>query len=342
MLISRILIVGLGSIGKRHLRIARKLFPHANIYILRHQPSDEVPEFANGCFFNVEEAIVFAPQIAVIASPAPFHINAAKSLADAGVHLLIEKPLAELSEGASQLLELCKKQNIVLQVGYNLRFLASLKHFRSMLMGGAIGKVISVRSEAGQFLPSWRPLSDYRNSVSAKKELGGGVLLEFSHEIDYLRWIFGEIEWVRAFLGRQSDLEIDVEDTVHLTLGFGLPENDFQLCGTLNLDFIRHDTIRQCIAIGERGSLRWNALAGTVELYEMGGSEWHQIFKQQQQRDDSYLDEWENFIEAVKKNNPPLVSGEDGLKVLRIIEAAKESAQYCGKVAKVQYLHTTG
>jgi predicted dehydrogenase len=289
----------------------------------------------------VEEALAFAPQIAVIASPAPFHINAAKSLADAGVHLLIEKPLSDLSEGVSQLLELCKKQNIVLQVGYNLRFLASLKHFRSMLMGGAIGKVISVRSEAGQFLPSWRPLSDYRNSVSAKKELGGGVLLEFSHEIDYLRWIFGEIEWVRAFLGRQSDLEIDVEDTAHLTLGFGLPENGFQLCGTLNLDFIRHDTIRQCIAIGERGSLRWNALAGTVELYEMSGSEWRQIFKQQQ-RDDSYLDEWENFIDAVKKNNPPLVSGEDGLKVLRIIEAAKESAQYGGKIAKVSYLHTTG
>ena len=78
VLISRVLIVGLGSIGKRHLRLARELLPNADVRVLRHQVCDSVPEHANGCFSSLEDAIAFAPQLAVIASPATFHIDAAQ------------------------------------------------------------------------------------------------------------------------------------------------------------------------------------------------------------------------------------------------------------------------
>ena len=93
-MIERILIVALGSIGKRHLKIARELLPSADIRILRHQNSNEVPKYSNGCVFSIEEVLKFSPQIAIIASPAPFHIAIAQILAEAGVHMLIEKPLA--------------------------------------------------------------------------------------------------------------------------------------------------------------------------------------------------------------------------------------------------------
>ena len=106
---------------------------------------------------------------------------------------------------------LAKKAKTVLAIGYNLRFLSSLQKFKSILDDKIIGDVWSVRSEVGQFLPSWRPNSDYRKGVSAQYALGGGVLLELSHDIDYLRWIFGEVAWVQAVLAQQSDLEIDVE-----------------------------------------------------------------------------------------------------------------------------------
>ena len=81
-LIERILIVGLGSIGTRHLRLARELMPKADIRVLRHLATNEVPEYADGCFMNIEGAINFAPQIAVIASPAPFHLATAQALAE--------------------------------------------------------------------------------------------------------------------------------------------------------------------------------------------------------------------------------------------------------------------
>lgn len=327
MLINRILIVGLGSIGKRHLRLARGFFPNEDIRVLRHQECDSVPEFATGCFSRLEQAIDFAPQVAVIASPATFHMKTALALAHVGVHLLVEKPLSASSDGALQLLETCRQNKTVLLTGYNLRFLLSLQRFRDLLNENVIGRVLSVRCEIGQYLPSWRPDFDYRQGVSARHELGGGALLELSHELDYMRWIFGEVEWVKATLSQQSSLEIDVEDTAHLILGFTPAENGYQLIGTVNMDFVRHDTTRCCTAIGEKGSLRWNGLTGGIELFKAGAKAWREIFRHQHQRDDSYLAEWRHFLTCVSEQKTPLISGEDGLKVLQIIEAARMAAR---------------
>lgn len=335
MCIKRILIVGLGSIGKRHLRLARELFPNADIRVLRHQATKEVHEYSNGSFFSIEDACTFLPQIAVISSPATFHIATAQTLAEIGVHLLIEKPLSATLTRVTKLLETCKKNNIVLLIGYNLRFLPSLQRYRNLLSEGVVGKILSVRCDIGQYLPSWRPECDYRQGVSARHELGGGVLLELSHEIDYLRWIFGEVVWVKATLSRQSCLDINVEDTAHLTLGFAQSLDGRQLIGTVNLDFIRHDTTRLCTAIGEKGSLRWNGLTGDVELYGVGKKEWERLFSKHHQGDDSYLAEWENFIECVIDRKPPLITGNDGLKVLQIIEAARDSAASGGQMCEV-------
>ncbi len=156
--------------------------------------------------------------------------------------------------------------------------------------------------------------------------LGGGVLLELSHEIDYLRWLFGEVEWVSAIQRKQSDLEIEAEDTAHLVLGFAGAAGASPVIAALNMDFVRHDTTRRCTVIGETGSLRWDALAGTIEIYEQGGSAWEPIFTHQHQRDDSYRAEWRHFLECLNKGGAPAVTGHDGLAVLRIIEAARQSS----------------
>jgi predicted dehydrogenase len=324
--ISRILIVGLGSIGKLHLRLARELLPGADIRVLRHEKCRLIPEYANGCFSKLSHAIEFEPQLAVIASPATFHLSVAQPLAQAGVHLMVEKPLSASINNVPQLLQTCREKGTVLLTGYNLRFFPSLQKFRRLLSENIVGSALSVRAEIGQYLPSWRPGTDYRKSVSARSEFGGGVLLELSHEIDYLRWLFGEVEWVSAIQRKQSRLEIDVEDTAYLTMGFAHAPEATPLIAALNMDFVRHDTTRTCTVIGEAGSLRWNALTGTVELFEIGNSVWETLFTHQAQRDDSYLAEWRNFLGCIADKAAPFISGDDGLAVLRIIEAAKESS----------------
>ena len=99
----------------------------------------------------------------------------------------------EISKNILKLVRMCNSKKSILMVGYNLRHMKSLSKFREILKKKIIGKILSVRSEVGQYLPSWRINSDYKKSVSAREELGGGVLLELSHDIDYLVWLFGKV-----------------------------------------------------------------------------------------------------------------------------------------------------
>lgn len=275
-----------------------------------------------------------APEAAVIASPATHHVDAALPLARAGVHLLVEKPLAASARGAAELVALCEASGVTLMTGYNLRFLPSLQQFRALLAEQRVGRVLSVRASCGQYLPAWRPNTDYRAGVSACSALGGGVLLELSHELDYLRWLFGEVGWVSATLHRQSDLEIDVEDTAHLVLGFTGTAATTPVVASLDLDFVRHDWTRTCVVIGESGTLRWNGMTGTIDLFTADADGWRQLGASAPNPDESYVAEWRHFLACVRDGSRPSVSGRDGLAVLELVDAARASAA-AGAVVRV-------
>ncbi|MDP2859013.1 MAG: Gfo/Idh/MocA family oxidoreductase [Bacillota bacterium] len=324
-MIKRLLVVGLGSIGRRHARVARTVLPGLEIVALRHRVSGAPScEEVDRSVSSIAEAIACKPQAAIVANPASYHVEVALPLANAGVHLLVEKPISDHAEGVSGLIDICAQKSVTLMIGYNMRFLSSLRRFRELIADRPVGRVLSVRAEVGQYLPSWRPGSDYRSSVSARSALGGGVLLELSHEIDYLRWLFGDVEWVSARLFRQSSLEIDVEDTAYLTLGFACGADPQAITGSLNLDFVRHDSTRSCTVICEEGTLRWDAVAARVESFERGATEWRVHSSEVAHRDDSYGAEWEHFLACIESGAPPTVSGADGLATLRVVEAAKE------------------
>jgi predicted dehydrogenase len=326
-MISRILIVGLGSIGKRHKELVHQLFPNAEIEVLRLRRKSQMADSDSEFLTTIQDAKEFSPEIAVLCTPSTSHISLALDLAKSDAHLLIEKPISQSSAGVLELLEECASRNVVLMVGYNLRYLKSLQEFRRHVSEGLIGKPLSVRCEVGQYLPNWRPKMDYRECVSAKRELGGGVLLELSHEIDYLRWIFGEVDWVRATLLRQSDLEIDVEDTAHLTIGFEKDIFGKQLIANLNMDFIRHDTSRSCTVIGDKGSLRWDGILGEVSVIQADKKAWETLFVNDNGIEETYILEWQEFIKAIKEKRDPAVTGADGLRVVEIIEAALLSSK---------------
>jgi predicted dehydrogenase len=330
----RILIVGLGSIGKRHARVARAVAPTATIAAWRRE-SAEAPGI-DETFTSEKDAVAFRPDIAVIATPATKHIESALPLARAGAHILMEKPIAAALGGVQELIDTCRERGVKLMVGYNLRFTPALRRFRELARAGRVGRVLSVRSEVGHYLPAWRPSTDYRDSASARAQLGGGVLLELSHEIDYLRWLFGEVDWVSAIVRRQSALAIDVEDTAHLTMGFAASGGEPQVVASLNMDFIRHDNTRRCTLIGESGSLRWDGIAGRLESHEANGSEWVSIPVERSSGDDSYVAEWRSFLGAIASDRAPEITGEDGAAVVGVVAAAKESSRI-GHVVQVAH-----
>jgi predicted dehydrogenase len=320
-MISRALVAGLGSIGQRHLRLLRAALPDADIRVLRHSGCDGAIEHADGCFSRLEDAQGFAPELAVIASPAPFHVATARALAEAGAHLLVEKPVSDGTAGVAELIALCADRGLVCQVGYNLRFLDTLQAFRAELAAGRIGAVQAVRCEIGQYLPGWRPGADYRTTVSAQRALGGGVILELSHELDMLRWIFGEVDWLSAWTGQQGALEIDVEDCVMIQMGFtGGP------VAQLGMDFLRRDTTRTCTAIGETGSLRWDAVAGRVDHFDPGQGAWVEVTQVTPDRDACYRAQIAALLAAVAGRQGNIAAqGADGLAVMHLVEAVRRS-----------------
>lgn len=326
----RVLIVGYGSIGQRHLRIVRESLPDAMIMVYRHRLTTVSHEAVDLVTSSIDEVRSFAPEAAIIANPAPFHLQIAIVLAEMGCHILIEKPISDKSDSVEDLLVTIRATGVICQVGYNLRYLSSLSRFRDLIKEGLVGRPLSVRCEVGQHLPNWRPGTDYRTGVSARSDLGGGVLLELSHEIDYLQWIFGDVEWVSSWVGNLGGLDIDVEDTAHLVLGFQSKDLNQRVIANLNLDFIRHDTTRIFTVIGEDGSLRWNGLTGVIDICTSGDNRWDQHLVIPHQYDDSYRAQWADFLTVISDKREPLVDSRAGLAVLKVVEAAKISAQNNG------------
>lgn len=341
----RVLIVGFGSIGQRHLRIVRESLPKSDVRVLRREPG-AMAEGADDCFYSLDEALAFKPQVAIIANPAPFHVRIALALARQSCHLLVEKPLSDRPEEVSELLAAASAGGIVLQVAYNLRFSPSLRDFRQWVQSGRIGRILSIRCETGQHLETWRPGTDYRQGVSACRELGGGVLLELSHELDYLRWIFGDIDWVGAWMGHQSALEINVEDTAHLLLGFRDSPVVAGACApvaALALDFLRRDATRRCVAIGETGSLVWDGIAGSVRLCVGPGNLESEVLSEHPPvRDETYREQWRHFLSCVENKSSPLVGGHDGLAVVELVKAAWRSVALEGARVRLNQIDGTG
>ena len=322
----RVLIAGLGSIGRRHLANLRHLVPDASI-VVWHQhsrpsdgPSGSSP--ADREVFSLERALDTQPHVALITGPATTHIETALALADNGVHLLVEKPISHSLDGVDELIERCRARRLALLVGYNLRFSASVQEMKRILEAGRIGRVLSIRAEVGGYLPDWRPNSDYRRGVSARSELGGGVLLELSHEIDYVRWLAGDVTGVSARVGQLSDLEIDVEDVAEIILEFGSGA-----IGCIHLDMVQRSPTRTCRVIGSEGTLTWDGITGLAAHYSAATSTWTALCPEQaEDRNDSYLVELRHFLNCVDRTAVPLINGTEGRRVLEIALAAKQSS----------------
>lgn len=223
---SKVLMISLGSIGQRHLANTRELLPDAEIAVYRtHFYSDSVlPEPADHIFFEMNEALAFKPDAVIIASPASEHVRHAVEFINNDAHVFIEKPLAMAYDAVDAVIAASRNSDRFAMVGYVLRFQPILHFIRGLLHGGELGEIRTANVQVGQYLPDWRPDSDYRKGVSAQKKLGGGALLELSHELDYSTWLFGLPDQILCSSGKVSDLDIDVEDSACVIMEFGHTE----------------------------------------------------------------------------------------------------------------------
>ena len=320
----RVAVVGCGSIGKRHIRNLLELKVG---HVVGVDPRPERRrDVAAALGIDTVSALAGVPpgavDVAVITAPTSLHVPLALQAARRGCHLFIEKPLADDAAGLGELMAAVAGNDLVTLVGCNMRFHFGPRTIKALLDDGAVGRVIAARAEFGQYLPDWHPWEDYRLGYSARRELGGGIVLDAIHEIDYLRWMLGEVDTVACFGGKLSALEIDTEDVAAMLLRFASGA-----IGEIHVDYVQRVATRQCRIIGEEGTLQWDASTGEVRHYSAARAGWA-TFRPAASFDvnDMYVAEMEHFLACLERRECAQQDVAEGVRVLEVALAAKRSA----------------
>ena len=321
----RFLVVGCGSIGKRHIGNLRALgVTNLIAFDLRaDRRSDVTSAFGIEAVASLEAAWSYDPVVVLVAVPTSLHMTIALEAACRRCHLFVEKPLSSSWEGVELLLRAVKQNELVTLVGCNMRFHPGLITLKSLLVDRAVGNVIAARVEVGHYLPDWHPWEDYRQSYSARRELGGGVILDAIHEIDYVRWLLGEVAEATCLASKLSQLEIDTEDIAAMLLRF-----ESGAVGEVHLDYVQRAYSRTCQIIGEEGTLHWDYTAGEVRWFSAQTKQWKTYGNPcGWEANQMYLDEMKHFLRCLEGEEKPVANVFDAARVLQIALAAKESAR---------------
>jgi predicted dehydrogenase len=325
----RFLVVGCGSIGERHVR---NLISLGERDILVHDSDRKRMEEIRRKY-GVDVRRELGPSLdevdaLLVCTPPVTHVPLAKMALDAGLNVFVEKPLSHTMDGVDEIVKTAKRRGLVLAVGYNFRFHPGMRKVKEKLESGLIGRVMWGRAIVGQYLPDWRPWQDYRKSYTARREMGGGIILDGSHELDYMRWLMGEVNSVLCFAGKLSSLEVNVEDSADI-----LMRHEGGRVSNVHMDFIRRDYFRVCEIVGEEGTVRWSFPSGTAELYSARTKRWRMVYAGCDPNE-MYVREMRCFIRCIQGKEAPLVDGEEGRKTLEVALAAKKSAA-SGRTVKV-------
>ncbi|MCB0791914.1 MAG: Gfo/Idh/MocA family oxidoreductase, partial [Flavobacteriales bacterium] len=243
-------------------------------------------------------------------------------LARAGVPLLIEKPLAADPIPADAFAE----AKAPIQVGYCLRFQPALAAVAAAVWDGAVGTVRLLRAQVGQYLPDWRPGTDYRAGVTARADLGGGALRELSHEIDLALWLGGPVSGVRARLANTGALGIETDEVADLTLTFASGA-----VGSVQVDLLRRAPRRLLSVTGDDGTVEWDGIAATARLFRDGA--WTDLTPPDDGGGDMYDRQFRHFLARVADGAAPLVGPDAGRAVLDVVAAARRSDDEGGDIA---------
>jgi predicted dehydrogenase len=317
----KVLVVGAGSVGKRHAKNLISCGCEVSVVDPREDRRAECQEFSIAQFESLEEAGSIGLKqwdAAVVASPPHVHIEQARVLLEHDIPTLMEKPLTTAYAIGEPLGEVISKSKAPFMLGYTYRWWEPLIHFRHLVFDAPrIGRIMKIECCMAAHLADWHPWENYRDFFMSHVEQGGGALLDESHILDLMLWFLGMPEYVSSSISKISDLDITTDDNVEAFLFYkGGP------LVTIHLDLYRRPHERSITAIGVDGMVKWNF--DTVDVY---WGEHHDHFTYDVERNDMFLKEIEDFIRVVKHGVDVECSYDDGMKVLEMIEALRQSSE---------------
>lgn len=334
----KILMVGLGGIGQRHVRNLRLIKgPDVEIIAFRYRNSSPVltdqlsveqgsnlaEKYSIKEYNDIDSALGEKPDVVFICNPSSLHIPIALKAAQAGCNLFIEKPLSHNLEQVEELINIVESQNVKAVVGYQMRFHPCLLRLHSLIQEKRVGKIISARVEVGEYMPGWHVYEDYRQMYASKEELGGGVILTQIHELDYIYWLFGLPTRVFAMGGHLSSLDIDVEDTADILMECVVDQRPIPV--SVHLDYVQQPPKRSCEIVGDAGKIVVDLRGLTLKVFDSSGNLSESNSYEGFDRNELFINELKYYFEYLQGDLGPLVTVREAMQSLRIAFATKES-----------------
>lgn len=337
----KVLFVGLGSIGQRHLRNVKHVYGDA-VEILAYRVrrlsqtfSDDMKirdgvdlekEFNIQVFPDYAEALSTKPDVVFITNITAKHIECAVEAAKAGCDIFMEKPLSDSIEGVQELVDIVKKNNCILYMGYQNRFHPCVQYAKKVLADGLLGKILSADNEFSERLTTMHTYEDYRQTYMARKDMGGGPILNLQiHSLDYLQWLLGTPVSVFSIIPQSSGLEIDVEASASSVYEFKTENGDIIPVYT-HTDFFQFPSVHIFKIVGEKGRLEADLNKAICRLYIEGELLEEKTFEGFV-RNDMFITELKELMVHVKLRTQPEPNLSQGIIGLKMALAAKESAK---------------
>ena len=320
-----VLVVGAGSIGTRHLTNLQRMETRITVVETGQQERRAVHAVLqdSNILASLEDALTMDFDAAMVCVPTYLHADTAAVILEAlKVPIFIEKPISHNQNDALFLNEMAKSVGAWGMVGYSLRHHPPLVRMKELLDSRDFGNPLYIRAEVGQWLPDWHPGRDYRHWYMSSEEQGGGAVTDLSHEIDYVCWLMKDLPTsVIAVVKRVSSLEIDTDDIAELILKF-----DGGAIASIHMDLISRSFYRRCFIECTNGNLKWGEEPATVSTIKAGQDGWINT-NMDANRNIQFQNELEMFLDGVLEKKAPRPNISDGIHVLDIIQAAKESSK---------------
>jgi predicted dehydrogenase len=318
-----ILVVGAGSIGERHIRCFAATgradlsvceindtlrTAVAERYHLRHQ------------FAKVEEALKLRPEAVVICTPAHTHIPIALAAAEAGAHLLLEKPLSTTFHGVDDLQQAVARRQLSAAVAYVYRAHPVLTAMRAALQAGQLGQPVQIVVVAGQHFPFYRPA--YREIYYKSRASGGGAVQDaLTHLVNAAEWLVGPVDSVVADAAHQLLPGVEVEDTVHVLTRHG------RVMGVFSMNQYQPPNETTITVLCEQGAARFEMHNSAWSRATQPGAPWQLELKTDLERDTLFTRQAEAFLDTLEGLRPPLCTLAEGIQTLRVNLAILDSVE---------------
>ncbi len=317
----RVLIIGVGSIGERHLRCCQAT-GRAEVRLVEINPDlrQTIAERygVSKAYEDLSEALHDPPDAAVVATPAPAHVSLATQLAEAGVSVLIEKPLSTSLEGVDRLREVVRARGVVAGVAYVYRCHPLLRAMRQAIGQGQFGRPVELIAVAGQHFPTYRPA--YRSIYYNRRETGGGAIQDaLTHVLNAAEWLVGPIDRLVADAAHQVLEGVTVEDTAHLLARHAT------VLASYSLNQHQPPNELTITVVCERGAARCEFHAHRWRWMTTPGDDWHDEPLPPLERDELFTAQAHAFLDAVEGQRPVACTLDEGLQSLRVNLAALES-----------------